>query len=117
MSEWFLINSLAFIGTPAGLLDGWIAYMKQGEKSAVRSRLGFLALFLGSVSVLALIVYLFAPHAAPAGDIKARILMRLGIYSGLAGAAIAFSSKRRLIIPAFFAGIGAVMLWFGLTTL
>jgi len=114
MITWFFINALGFVGTPAGLLDGWIAYAKLAEKRNLRPRLSLAALALAVFSVVLLGAYLFIP-VAPTTALRSRWVLRFGIYAAIAGGAISFSARPRLIPPALAANVGSIMLWFGLT--
>lgn len=117
MTTWLLINALGFIGTPAGLIDGWITYSRTAERSRVRARISLTSLSLASCSTLILVAALvvaraFALHSV---DRPIRLAISVGLYSAIAGCGLALAGKPRLIPSTVIANIGATMLWFALT--
>jgi hypothetical protein len=116
MHSWLFINILAFVGTPAGLLDGWICYGKMRERS-IRTKFSLTALAFASASVVLLIASILARRLAGwhTTDPSARFCIQLGVSTAIAGAATSFVGRLRLIFSSLIANTGAVMLWFGLT--
>jgi len=118
MNPWLVINALAFIGTPAGLLDGWVAYKNLPDRRSWRPKISFSALSCASLSVILLAIAvvsarLFSLQSTGGPE---HLLIKCGIYMASAGAFASFAGSPRIIVPALLGNLGAFALWFGLTT-
>jgi len=117
MDPWFIANVLGFIGAPAGLVGGWIAYNKLPERGSIRPRVSLLALSCATVSAFLLVATVMLSRAFEIRTTNGAglILIRCGVYPTFAGSALSLAGKPRLILWAMFANIGMFALWFGLT--
>lgn len=115
---WFVINTLAFIGAPIGLIWGWIAYSTERRvRPGVRTHISFLAISGTSLSVIGLGFCLVWARLKGLGtsDPTIHALVTLGVWMGVLGAAISFAGRVRTLLPILFASLGAVLLWYGLS--
>lgn len=117
MDSWLIINALGFVGAPAGLVDGWIAYRNLATRRGGRARASLLALICASLDATMLVAALCTSRAFAIQSTNevGLLVVRFGIYLALGGAALSLAGKPRLILPALFANVGMIALWFGLT--
>ena len=115
---WFLTNSMAFIGTPLGLILGWIGYSREKRlRPGVRTQISLIALSAASLSVALLGFLLLWGSSMRLGTDNAtgHSLTTLGLWIGVLAAAIAFAGRVRILLPILVACVGSVLLWYGLT--
>jgi hypothetical protein len=107
---WLIANTLGFVGTPAGLIWGWIAWAR-GRQDQTRARD---AISLGAMSAVSLSLLLFfvARFLSP---VASRTFDKIGFFVAVGGAVISLAGHLRLVIPVCLVTVGAIMLWYGLT--
>jgi len=106
---WFIVNTLAFVGTPTGLIWGWIAWSRSRPD---RTRARSVSLIATSAATLSLVI-LFAARFFPQPVTQS--LDKIGFCVAAAAVLTSLLGYRRLIIPVWLISIGAVTLWYGLT--
>ena len=115
---WFVINTLAFLGTPVGLILGWLGYSKQKrDQPGVRTYISLVALSAASSSVVLLGFCLLWGRAKGlhTTDSTIHALITLGVWTGALATAISFACRVRALVPILLASVGSVLLWYGLT--
>lgn len=110
---WPVVNLLAFVGTPVGLLYGWITYRRETRlRPGPRLRISQAGLLAASCSVLALAISFVLPRSA---EVLQRYLSRAGMLLPMVGTTLSLAGRGRLIPLIVLACIGALMLWYGLS--
>jgi hypothetical protein len=115
---WFVINILAFLGTPLGLILGWLGYSRQKRiQRGVRTYVSLIALSAASLSVglLGFCLLWGRSKGLHTTDSTIHSLITLGVWMGLLAAAISFACRLRALLPILLASVGSVLLWYGLT--
>jgi len=107
---WLIVNSVGFVGTPAGLVWAWMAWAKRSRDEArVRKSIGFVAVTAVSLSPLIFFIARFF-HAA-----ASHILDWIGVAVACSAIILSLFSYFRLAIPVALAGVGSLMLLYGMT--
>jgi hypothetical protein len=107
---WVIVNSLAFVGTPVGLVWGWVGWAKRRrDQTRVRGTMSLVAISMATVT---LIVFLAARFL---GTPKSQTLDRVGLYLAAASIVVSLAGRLRLMIPVCLVSTGAIMIWFGTT--
>jgi hypothetical protein len=115
---WFVINTLAFLGTPVGLILGWSGYSKQKRvQPGARTYISLIALSAASlrVGLLGLCLLWGRAKGLHTTDSTIHALITLGVWMGVLAAAGSFACRLRALLPIFLASVGSVLLWYGLT--
>jgi hypothetical protein len=115
---WFVIDMLAFLGTPVGLLLGWVGYSRQKHaQPGVRTNISLIALSAVSLSVVLLGLCLLWGRAKGlhTTDSTLHALITLGVWMGVLATAASFACRLRALLPILLASVGSVLLWYGLT--
>jgi hypothetical protein len=117
MDPWLIVNALGFIGAPAGLIGGLVAYKRLPERRSIRPRMSLFALVCAMLSAFVLVatIMLSPFFGLRTTNGAGLILIRCGVYPTFAGTALSLAGKPRLILLGMFANIGMFALWFGLT--
>ena len=115
---WFVINTLAFLGTPIGLILGWFEYSKQKRiRSGARTYISLIALSAASLSVvlLGLCLLLGRARGLYTTDSTIHALITVGVWIGVLATAASLACRLRALLPVLLASVGSVLLWHGLT--
>ena len=106
---WLIVNTLGFVGTPIGLIWGWIAWARS-RRDQTRARVASLiAISAGTLSLVIFFAARFFSHPA------SRSLDAVGFFVAVGAVLISLVGYRRLIVPVCLVSVGAIMLWYGLT--
>ena len=106
---WLIVNALAFVGTPAGLIWGWVSLViERQDHVSVRKKMSLIAL---SAASLTLAIFLAARFIGSGS----RTLDRVGVFVAVASILVSLSGRLRLVIPVCLVSVGAIMIWFGTT--
>ena len=107
---WLIVNILAFVGTPAGLVWGWVGWVKRRQDPArLRVRMSLVAISLATVTPVIFFVARFL------GTSGSRTLDRVGLYLAAASILVSLAGRLRLVVPVCLVSVGAIMIWFGTT--
>ena len=107
---WLVVNSLAFVGTPTGLLWGWLVWVKRRhEQAGIRVVMSLIAMLTASLSVL----IFFAARFLSASE--SWTVDRVGLFVAAGSILFSLVGQRRLVVPVWLTSIGAIMLWYGTT--
>lgn len=115
---WFVINVIAFLGTPIGLILGWIVCGRQKNiQPGPRAYISIVALSGASLSVALLGFCLLwgRSKGLHTTDSTMHALITLGVWMGVLATAVSFAGRVRALLPILLASIGSVLLWYGLT--
>jgi len=114
---WFVINIIAFIGTPLGLVFGWLAYSRQKRSApGMRTNIGLVAISGATLSVALLVFSLIWARSKGLGTTNSSIhtLVTVGVWMGMLAATTSLAARVRALVPTLLASAGSVLLWYGL---
>jgi hypothetical protein len=106
---WFVINLLAFLGTPVGLVWGWYRWAKHRHDQPSRIPRIELAAILSATAGPAL----FAMAGFVPGVLE-RVAGRTGLALAFLGIVLSFTTSWQMVVAACLTAVGGVMLAFGL---
>jgi hypothetical protein len=115
---WFVINIMAFLGTPLGLVFGWLAYTRQKRSApGMRTNISLVAISGATLSVALLVFSLIWTRSKGLGTTNSTIhaLITAGVWMGILAAATSLAGRARALFPTLLASAGSVLLWYGLT--
>lgn len=107
---WLIANTLAFVGTPTGLIWGWMAWVR-GRRDQARVRVVFSLIAISAVS-LSLVIFYVSRFLSPS---TSRMLDHVAFFVAIGGALVSLAGQLRMIIPVCLVSVGTIMLWYGLT--
>jgi hypothetical protein len=106
---WFVINLLAFLGTPVGLVWGWCKWAKHRHDQPSRiPRIELAAILSATVGPALFAMAGFVP------GVLGRVAGRTGFALACFGIALSFTTSWQMVVAACLTAVGGVMLAFGL---
>ena len=105
-----LMALVAFVGTPGGIIWGWLAWRKESSRSEFSARMSFVGFLMANASVcvgLVGVVYAGVIGGFPYYDLRLMRFIAVGSLLALAGLLVSFIGCWRPSVPRWIAPLSA----------